>query len=52
MYKTFTINGEEVLSRQSFIPQKDGSVIRTSEHSKDGGKIWQLRFKEQYKKVD
>ena len=50
MYKTFIIEGKEVFSRQAFIPQSDTSVIRTSEHSRDGGKTWILRFKEVYKK--
>lgn len=51
MFKTFQIDGEEVLSRQAFIPQSDETVIRTSEHSRDGGKSWTLRFKEVYTKV-
>lgn len=51
MLKTFLIDGEEVLSRQAFIPQSDGSVVRTSEHSRDGGETWTLRFKETYVQV-
>lgn len=50
MFKTFNIDGEEVLSRQAFIPQDDSTLIRTSEHSRDGGETWKLRFKEQYVK--
>lgn len=50
MYKTFNINGEEILSRQAFIPQGDSRLLRTSEHSKDGGKTWKLRFEEKYVK--
>lgn len=52
MFKTFTIDGEEVLSRQAFIPQSDGTVIRTSEHSRDGGDSWRLRFREVYIKKE
>ena len=48
MYKVFIINDQEVLSRQAFIPQNKTTLIRTSEHSKDNGKIWVLRFKEKY----
>ncbi|GEM_PF-2409480 len=50
--KTFEINGEQILSRQAWILQKDGLVLRTSEWSKDNGKSWNLRFKEHYKKVE
>ncbi|NNE98163.1 MAG: hypothetical protein HKN25_04000 [Pyrinomonadaceae bacterium] len=50
MYKTFNIKGEEVLSRQAFVMENDRTMIRTSEHSKDKGKTWQLRFKEKYVK--
>ena len=50
MFKTFNIDGEEVLSRQAFIPKNDSTVVRTSEHSGDGGKTWKLRFREIYRK--
>ncbi len=51
MYKVFILsNGEEVLSRQAFIPKGNSIIIRTSEHSKDNGKTWKLRFKEKYVK--
>lgn len=50
MYKTFIIEDEEVLSRQAFIFPNDMTLIRTSEHSKDEGKTWKLRFKEKYVK--
>lgn len=52
MYKTFIINGNEVLSRQAFIPKGVDELTRTSEHSTDGGKTWRLRFKEEYKKMN
>jgi hypothetical protein len=52
IYKTFDINGEQVLSRQAWLPQGDDLVLRTSEWSKDKGKSWQLRFKEHYKRVE
>ncbi len=51
MCKTFVLDdGQEVLSRQAFIPQNKYTLIRTSEHSKDKGKTWKLRFKEKYVK--
>ncbi len=51
MFKEFVIEGETVLSRQAFIPRDDGRVVRTSEHSSDGGKTWTLRFEEILVKV-
>ena len=50
MYKTFVINGEKILSRQAFIPKGEGELLRTSEHSKDNGETWTIRFKELYRK--
>lgn len=50
IYKEFNINGEEILSRQAWIPQANDQIIRTSEWSKDKGKTWKMRFKEHYKK--
>lgn len=51
MYKTFILDdGLEVLSRQAFIPKSNSTLVRTSEHSRDNGKTWQLRFKENYQK--
>ncbi len=50
MYKQFTINGDTYLSRQSFILQSDGTVLRTSEKSYDEKK-WELRFKQRLKRL-
>lgn len=50
MYKTFLIDNKEVLSRQAFILQNKTTLIRTSEHSRDNGKTWKLRFREKYRK--
>ena len=51
IYKTFILeNGEKVLSRQAFIPEGSYTLHRTSEHSKDNGKTWKMRFKEKYLK--
>ena len=50
IYKQFTINGDTYLSRQAFIPQPDGTVLRISEKSYDDKK-WELRFKQRLKKV-
>lgn len=49
IHKRFKLeNGEEVLSRQAFIPNGSNTIIRTSEHSQDNGTTWKLRFKEKY----
>lgn len=50
MYKQFTINGDTYLSRQGFIPQTDGTVLRISEKTYDE-KTWELRFKQLLKKI-
>ncbi len=52
IYRTFIIDGEEVLSRQAFIPETESTMIRTSEHSRDQGQTWSLRFRETYKKFE
>ena len=50
IYRQFTINGDTYLSRQGFIPQADGTVLRISEKTYDEKK-WELRFKQRLKKV-
>lgn len=50
IYKQFTINNDTYLSRQGFIPQPDGTVLRISEKSYDEKK-WELRFKQRLKRV-
>ena len=51
MYKYFTLDdGEEILSRQAFRITDKNSMTRTSEHSRDDGKTWKMRFKEIYTK--
>jgi hypothetical protein len=50
IYKEFTINGDTYLSRQGFIPQADGTVLRISEKTYDEKK-WELRFKQRLKKI-
>jgi hypothetical protein len=50
IYKQFTINGDTCLSRQDFIPQPDGTVLRVSEKTYDEKK-WELRFKQRLKKI-
>lgn len=51
IYKQFTIEGDTYLSRQSFILQPDGTVVRTSEKTYDEKK-WELRFTQRLKKVN
>jgi len=50
IYKQFTINEDTYLSRQGFIPQSDGTVLRISEKSYDKKK-WELRFKQKLKRL-
>jgi hypothetical protein len=49
LYKEFDVNGDKYFSRQAFIPQQDGTVLRVSEKSYDEIK-WQLRFKQRLKR--
>ena len=51
IYKNFDVNGDKYLSRQGFIPQADGTVIRISEKSYDET-TWELRFKQKLKKIN
>ena len=49
IYNSFSLeNGQNVMSRQAFIMESKTTMIRTSEHSKDNGETWTLRFKEMY----
>ncbi|MBC7827450.1 MAG: hypothetical protein H7122_06880 [Chitinophagaceae bacterium] len=50
IYKEFNIKGDTYLSRQGFIPQPDGTVVRISEKSYDEKK-WEIRFQQRLKKV-
>lgn len=50
IYKEFTINGDTYLSRQGFLLQPDGTVLRVSEKTYDE-KTWELRFSQRLKKV-
>lgn len=45
IYKQFTINGDTYMSRQSFVLQPDGTVLRLSEKSYDEKK-WEERFRQ------
>ena len=49
IYKNFTINGDSYISRQGFLLQPDGSVLRISEKSYDEKK-WETRFKQRLKR--
>ncbi|MGK2864928.1 MAG: hypothetical protein ACSLE0_23550 [Chitinophagaceae bacterium] len=48
--KSFNVNGDVYLSRQGFIQQPDGTVLRISEKSYDE-KNWELRFKQILRKA-
>jgi hypothetical protein len=49
IYKEFTITGDTYLSRQGFLPQPDGTVLRISEKTYDE-KTWEVRFKQRLTK--
>jgi len=48
--KDFNVNGDKYLSRQGFILQADGTVVRTSEKTYDRKK-WEVRFIQHLKKI-
>lgn len=50
IHKQFTISGDTYLSRQGFLLQPDGTVLRISEKTYDEKK-WELRFKQHLKKI-
>lgn len=50
IYREFTINGDTYLSRQGFLLQPDGTVLRVSEKTYDEKK-WELRFSQRLQKV-
>jgi len=50
IYKQFNVNGDVYLSRQGFLLQPDGTVVRVSEKSYDEKK-WEVRFSQRLKKV-
>jgi hypothetical protein len=49
IYRRFTVNGDSYLSRQGFLPQPDGTVLRVSEKTYDE-KTWETRFRQRLKK--
>ena len=51
IYRNFDVNGDRYLSRQGFIPQPDGTVLRVSEKSYDD-KNWELRFRQKLRRVN
>jgi hypothetical protein len=46
IYRHFDVDGDRYLSRQGFLPQPDGSVLRISQKSYDEGETWELRFQQ------
>ena len=46
MFKEFDIAGDRYLSRQAILRRDDHHATRISERSDDGGRTWQLRFRE------
>jgi len=41
-YRKFTVNGEELLQRQSWMAKDGSTLLRKIENSKDAGKTWVL----------
>jgi hypothetical protein len=48
LHRTFTVNNDTYRSRQGFLPQPDGTVLRVSEKSYDGIG-WETRFQQRLK---
>jgi hypothetical protein len=51
IYHEFDIQGDRYLSRQAWLPGPPGRLVRISERSSDGGQSWELRFREEYKRM-
>lgn len=52
MFHEFDINGDRYLSRQAVLRTGPRDAVRVSERSSDGGRTWQLRFRELLRRVD
>jgi hypothetical protein len=50
-FHEFDIQGDRYLSRQGWLPAGPDRATRVSERSVDGGRTWQLRFREEYRRV-
>lgn len=50
-YREFDVQGDRYLSRQAWLPAEPGRLVRISERSSDGGGSWQLRFREDYRRM-
>lgn len=46
--REFEAGGRKFLSRQAWWPEGSDRVVRISERSFDGGKTWEVRFREEY----
>jgi hypothetical protein len=52
MFKEFDVSGDRYLSRQAILRRGDRAAERISERSDDGGRTWQLRFRQQLRRID
>ncbi len=52
MFKEFDVAGDRYLSRQAVLPDGPGRAYRISERSSDGGRTWQLRFREELRRIE
>lgn len=50
--KAFTINGQNLLSRQAWIPQGNDQLVRVMERSFDDGKTWETRSRTLFRRMD
>lgn len=50
--KAFTINDQRLLSRQAWIPQANGHVLRVMERSFDDGQTWQTRSRTLFQRIE
>lgn len=48
--RKFGAGANAFLSRQAWIPQPDGRMLRTIERSTDGGKTWTVRYRDYFLK--
>lgn len=52
MYKEFVIDGDAYLSRQAILRRGEKTAERLSERSDDGGRTWQVRFRQYLLRLD
>jgi hypothetical protein len=51
IFREFDIQGDRYLSRQAWLPDGPGRLVRVSERSDDGGRTWRPRFRQEYQRL-